>query len=353
MPTFQPDTLRQIGYTIFDAAGCTPEATHAVVDHLVDSNLYGHDSHGVIRFYEYTRALRAGRFQPRATPVIVREHPCSAVVDAQGALGQVGATFAMQLAIDKAQQHGVATVTLRNTSHVGRVGAYPLMAADAGLIGLAFVNAGRLGYQIAPFGGIDGRLTTNPIAFAAPRQDAKPLLVDMTTSVVAEGKIRVAINQGRSVPEGWLIDGQGNPTTDPRAFIADPPGAILPMGGVVAHKGYALSLLVELLGGALSGQGCAAGERVMVSNGVLFTVYNIEHFTDLPTYYAEVEGLLRHVKSSRVAPGFSEILVPGEPEFRSAMRRQVEGIAIDETTWGHICSEARLLGLDPSGWVGA
>jgi uncharacterized oxidoreductase len=349
MPTFQPDVLRRIGYQLFEAAGCPPDESQAVVDHLVESNLFGHDSHGVIRYAEYARAIREGRFKTGAAPAIVRDHVCAAVVDAGGALGQVGATFAIQLAIQKAQQHGVGSVTLRNTSHVGRAGAYPLVAARAGMIGLAFVNAGKLGYQIAPFGGIDGRLSTDPIAFAAPRRNDHPIMVDMTTSVVAEGKVRVAINEGRQVPEGWIIDSEGNPTTDPNKF-KEPPGAILPMGGVVAHKGYGLGFVVELLGGALSGQGCAAGERVMVSNGILFTVYHIEHFTDLDAYYNEVDGLVRHVKSSRLAPGFKEILAPGEPEFRSAERKQISGITVDEKTWAQVCHEARLLGLDPTGW---
>jgi uncharacterized oxidoreductase len=350
MPIFQPEALRQIGYQLFEAAGCTPEDTRTVVDHLVESNLFGHDSHGVIRFYEYTRAIREGRFKTRGAPEVVRDNPCAAVVDAQGALGQVGGTFAMNLAIEKARQQGVSTVTLRNTSHIGRAGAYPLVAARAGMIGLAFVNAGRLGFQIAPFGGIDGRLSTDPIAFAAPRRHDQPILVDMTTSVVAEGKVRVAINEGRQVPEGWLIDADGNPTTDPMKFKGNPPGAILPLGGVVAHKGYGLGFVVELLGGTLSGQGCAAGERAMISNGVLFTVYHIEHFTDLDTYYDEVDALVGHVKSSRLAPGFKEILAPGEPEFRSAARKQAEGITVDDTTWANICAEGRILGLDPAVW---
>ncbi len=351
MPNILPGRLREVGYQLFEASGCTVDDARAVVDHLVESNLFGHDSHGAIRYYEYTRAIREGRFQPRATPEIVREKPSTAVVDAGGALGQVGATFAMNLAIEKARQHGLATVTLRNTSHVGRAGAYPLMAArQKNMIGLAFVNAGRLGYQIAPFGGLEGRLSTNPIAFSAPRPDTDPILVDMTTSVVAEGKVRVAINQGVEVPEGWLINAQGEPTTDPNDFRADPPGAILPMGGVVAHKGYSLGLVVELLGGALSGEGCAAGSRTMHSNGVLFTVYNIEHFTELSTYFEEVEALLEHVKSSRLAPGFNEILAPGEPEFRNAQRKESEGIEIDGTTWEYICQEGRILGLDPGNW---
>ena len=206
MPNILPSRLREIGYQLFEASGCTAEDARAVVDHLVESNLFGHDSHGAIRYYEYTRAIREGRFQPRATPEVVRDKPSTAVVDAGGALGQVGATFAMNLAIEKARQNGLATVTLRNTSHVGRAGAYPLMAArQKDMIGLAFVNAGRLGYQIAPFGGLEGRLSTNPIAFAAPRPEADPILVDMTTSVVAEGKVRVAINQGRSCA-GRLAD---------------------------------------------------------------------------------------------------------------------------------------------------
>ena len=278
MPNIQPSDLRNIGYQLFEASGCTVEDARAVVDHLVESNLFGHDSHGAIRYYEYTRAIREGRFQPQAAPTIVRDYPSTAVVDAGGALGQVGATFAINLAIEKARQHGLATVTLRNTSHVGRAGAYPLMAARQGnMIALAFVNAGRLGYQIAPFGGLEGRLSTNPIAFSAPRHDTEPILVDMTTSVVAEGKVRVAINQGNQVPEGWLIDSEGNPTTEPNDFRADPPGAILPLGGVVAHKGFALGLVVELLGGALSGEGC--GGRLPDHEEQWRPLHRIQHRT--------------------------------------------------------------------------
>ncbi len=350
MPKFQAETLRKIGCQLFEAAGCTSADARTVVDHLVESNLFGHDSHGVLRFYEYTQAIREGRFQPRATPEVVRESSCSAVIDAHGALGQIGASFATKVAMDKARKQGLATVTLRNTSHIGRVGAYPLMAARAGMIGQIFVNAGHFGYQIAPFGGIDGRLTTSPIAFSAPRRQADPILLDMTTSMVAEGKIRVALNRGERVPEGWIIDADGNPTIDPKKFKGDPPGAMLPLGGSVGHKGYGLSIMVEVLGGALSGQGCAAGERQMVSNGVLLTVHTIEIFTDLEAYYRELESLIRHVKSSRLAAGFSEILLPGEPEFRGARKREVEGIEVDPKTWAFICEEACALGLNPKQW---
>ena len=352
MPLISPEKLHQIGCEVLEAVGCTADDARKVVDHLVDSNLFGHDSHGAIRLPEYVRAIKdEDRFKARAEVSIVRESPCTAVVDNGSALGQVGGTFAMQLAMEKARKHGTATVSLRRTSHVGRVGAYPLMAAREGLVGLAFVNAGRFGRQIAPFGGIDGRISTNPIAFAAPRRDTDPIMVDLTTSVVAEGKVRVAVNKGVQVPEGWLIDHEGNSTTDPTVIKGPPPnGAILPMGGIVAHKGYSLGLLVEILGGALSGQGCAQGEQRMESNGVLFTVYDISFFAELDWYYEEIEGLVSHVKSSRKAQGFDEILMPGEPEFRLAEQRRQDGISIDDTTWQQLMDAGSRVGLDPNEW---
>jgi len=352
MPTFTPDKLHQIGCDLFLAAGCTPEDANTVVDHLVDSNLFGHDSHGAIRFPEYVKAIKQdGRFQAQGEIMRLRESPCTAVVDNGGGLGQVGGAYAMRLAIEKAKEHGTATVTLQRTSHVGRAGAYPLMAAQEGMIGMAFVNAGRFGRQIAPFGGIDGRISTDPIAFAAPRRNADPVLVDMTTSVVAEGKVRVCVNKGIQTPEGWLIDHEGQPTTDPTVLKGPPPnGAILPMGGVVAHKGYGLGLIVEILGGALSGQGCAQGEQIMESNGVLFTVYNIPFFSDLDWYYDEIEGLIQHVKASRTAPGVDEILIPGEPEFRLAEKKRQDGIELDDTTWEQIKEAAGMVGIDPGQW---
>lgn len=351
MPKFSPSKLHQIGTELLIASGVTPEDTLCVVDHLVDSNLFGHDSHGVIRYPEYVKAIQTGRFQARGDIQIVKETPCTAVVDNGGALGQVGGTFAIQLAMKKAKQYGTATVSLRNTSHVGRVGAYPLMAAREGLIGFGCVNAGRMGHQIAPFGGIDGRLSTNPIVFAAPRRDADPIMVDMTTSVVAEGKIRVARNAGKQTPNGWLIDSEGNPSNDPMVMYTVPRGAILPLGGVVAHKGFALGLMVEVLAGVLSQQGCASGLKSMASNGVMFTVYNPDFFVERDWYYNEIETMLQHVRSSRPAPGFTEILIPGEPEFRLARKRRAEGIDIDDTTWKEIQEAAVSVGIDPKHWV--
>ena len=350
MPHIKPDDLCQIGYQLFEAADCPPESARAVIDHLVESSLYGHDSHGSIRIYEYIGQILDGIFDPKGLPSIISDKPCAVVVDGGGTMGQIGATFATQLAINKAKEHGVATATLRNCGHVGRVGAYPLQVARQGLIGLAFCNAGHLGRQIAPYGGLDGKLSTNPISFAAPRLAAEPILVDMTTSVCAEGKVRVAHNKGEMLPEGRIIDHDGNPSVDPEDFVGNPPGAILPFGGPVAYKGYCLSMVVEILGGALGGQGTANGETVMQSNGLHLTVYNIGHFVEEDDFHTELESLIKHVHTSRVDPRIGEILLPGEPEYRTGRRRQKEGIPIDDTTWARIGEAARKLGLDPDSW---
>lgn len=351
MPTVTADALRHIGYAFFAAVGCRPADAKIVTDHLVQSNLYGHDSHGIVHMERYGRAVQdEQRVDPRAVPEIVREHPCTAVVDAHHGFGQVGATFATKLLIEKAQQYGVASVSLRNTSHIGRVAAYPLTVAEAGMIGLIYVNAGRMGFQVAPFGGIDGRLGTNPLAFAAPRRAAAPILVDMTSSTVADGKIYLAANQGKPLPEGWIVDPAGNPSTNPQDYFGDPRGAVLPLGGPLGHKGFALSMMMEICGGGLSGQGMSQGDMRVSSNGVHMTAFDIGHFSDMTFFYDEVEALVSHVKSSRAAPGIDEILLPGEPEFRTERERAQSGIPIDATTWEKLCVFAREIGLDPTVW---
>jgi uncharacterized oxidoreductase len=342
--------MRRIGQEFFLALGCRPHDARIVTDHLVQSNLYGHESHGLLRMYEYALAVSEGRMKPQATPEIVQEHACTAVVDANYGFGQVGAALATELAIEKAQKYGMASVSLRKASHIGRAGAYPIAMAQAGLMGVVYVNSGRLGVQVAPFGGIDGRLSTNPLAFAAPRRNDPPIMVDMTTCTVADGKIRVATNLGKPLPEGWIVDAEGNPSTDPQDYWDEPRGAILPLGGPLSHKGYALSMMMELLAGGLSGHGMSRGDRRMPSNGALFTAYEIGHFADMEFYYDEVEAMVRHVKSSRTAEGVDEILLPGEPEFRNERERAQAGIPIDPTTWEKLCASAREIGLDPDNW---
>lgn len=350
MPTVTADALRRIGQEFFIALGCRTDDAQIVADHLVQSNLYGHDSHGALRMYEYAQAVSEGGINPQKAPEVVSDHACTAVIDAHDGFGQVGATLAANMAIEKARQHGLASVALRRASHIGRAGEYPIMIAKAGLIGVAYVNFGRLGIQVAPFGGIDGRLGTNPLAFAAPRRADPPIMVDMTTSTVADGKIRVATNLDKPLPAGWIVDASGSPSTDPQDYFGEPRGAILPLGGPLGHKGYALAMMMELCAGGLSGQGMAAGDSRSPANAAVFTAYDIGHFADIDFYYAEVEAMVGHVKSSRTAPGVEEILLPGEPEFRTAHERERTGIPIDDTTWEKVCASARDIGLDPTSW---
>jgi uncharacterized oxidoreductase len=347
---FPPDTLLRVGRAMFEAAGCSAEDADIVAEHLVESSLFGHDSHGTIRIYEYVDQIGAGTFDPVGETTVIRERGAMAVLDGGGALGQVAGQHAVYKAIELARTYGVGTVGLRNCSHLGRIGAYPLAVARQGLLGMAWVNAGRLGRQIPPYGGIDGKLSTNPVSFAAPRAGGDPILVDMTTSVVAEGKIRVAHNRGAPVPAGWITDAEGRPTTDPGEFVGPPQGAILPLGGVVAYKGYCLSMMVEVLGGIFSGQGCANGEVEMKSNGLLLTVWDGAFFCEADDYERELEALIAHVTSSRVDPKVGRIQLPGSPEFTTAADRRQRGIAIDDTTWERICDRARHLGLDPAPW---
>lgn len=349
MPIIDHQSLRRIGYQLFEGVGCSSDHARIVSDHLVDSSLYGHDSHGYLRFSEYPRQFKDCGWNPAGVPEIIDERPCTAIVDGNGTMGQVGGKFATEVAMRKAKEHGVATVTLRNASHVCRAGEYPLIASRENMIAMMFTNGGRLGCQVAPHGGLDGKMCTNPISFAAPRRNDNPIMVDMATSVVADGKVRVARNSGKPTPDGWLIDRDGNPTNDPNVFT-ERRGALLSLGGVASHKGHCLNIIVELLGGALGGQGVANGATYLKSNGVLITVYHIEHFTDLDTFFDEVEILVDHVKSSRIDPRIGEIQMPGEPEFRTAEKRRRDGIEIDAVSWSDTCDCGKELGLDTDAW---
>jgi len=170
-------------------------------------------------------------------------------------------------------------------------------------------------------------------------------MLDMTMSVTAEGKIRVKRNRKEQTPEGWIIDSEGNPTTDPEVFYGDPPGAILPMGGVVGYKGYGLGLLFDILGGALTGAGCSRPDVDRVGNGTFIIVIQIEAFTSVEEFARHVDGLIEFVKSSRTMPGFDEILVPGEPEWREKRKRLAEGFFVGDETWRQIVEVAGEVGV--------
>ena len=345
MPNFTEQQLNQIAADIFEAAGVPRDEAEIISELLVDANLAGHDSHGVLRIPQYIGLMELGQIQPGAPMEIERESASHALINGNWGFGHVIAKKAMSLAVQKAKSSTISAVSIYNCNHIGRLGSYPVMAANEGLLGMVMANAGGTALYVAPFGGTDGRLATNPISIAAPTRDDYPILLDITSSVVAQGKIRVALNRGDSVPLGWLINSKGEPTTDPHDLNGPPPGALLALGGIAAHKGFALALMIDVLGGALSGAGCSGSGNTRLQNGVLMIAMDIAKFTPLDDFYTHVDELVAHVKSSPLAPGFDEILVPGEIEARREQQRAEEGIPLDDETWRQLQETAAALGI--------
>lgn len=337
--------LSRLTAAIFTAAGCQAEEAGRIAEHLVEANLVGHDSHGVIRVASYVQWLRTGKVFANRNLQVVFENEAIAVVDGQFGFGQTIGEHAMQLGIDKSARHGVAVVALRNSGHLGRIGDWPLMAARAGKLSLHFVNTSGAGILVAPFGGINRRLSANPIAAGVPVAGRPPLLLDISACTIAEGKIRVALNKGVPVPENCILDAEGKPTTDPRVFYADPPGAILSIAG---HKGYGLAVMCEVLAGALTGGGCsnpANAERVV--NGMLSIFLDTSFFQTNADFTAEITRFIDWVKSSARTTPNGDILMPGEIEERTRAQRLRQGIDIDDTTWAQILETTRAVGLAP------
>jgi len=339
MPVFKYSALSDFVDRIFQAAGAREDVARLVADSLVASDLAGHNSHGVVRVLQYLDSMTSEELDPIAEPIITHETATITLVDAQRGFGQLAAHFAMTTTIEKAQAQGMAATGVFNCYHVGRLGEWVEMAPKHGLIGLAFCSGGRPGGAVAPYGGATPMLGTNPIAAALPIADRPPVLMDFSTSAVAEGKLRVARNRGQSVPEGWILDADGQPSTNPEDFYTG--GVLLPAAG---HKGYGFSILVEFLGGILTGSGCPAlPEFTLVGNGVLFLALSIQAFRPLEAFLADGAALCDQIKAVPPAPGFDEVLLPGEPEHRTTEQRQAEGIMVDEATWTRLTDAATRL----------
>ncbi len=335
--------LARIGTALFEAAGaCTLEA-RTQADALVQSSLMGHDSHGVLRIPEYLKDIEVGTLKPGASIELSRTSPTTAIVDCGYNFGAVGGAQAMAAAVEIAREQRTACVVTRRCSHVGRLGAYVQTAADAGLIAIATCNSPIYGHFVLPWGGREGRLATNPIAYGVPTS-GDPIVADFSTSVAPEGKIRFYRNEGKDVPEGWILDADGNATTDPRQFYGPPRGGILPLGGAAGHKGFALGLLVEILGSALAG--VAPNDRTVLGNGVCLLVTDPSAFCPLEQFRRWVDQTILYMKSSPPVPGVEEVLVPGELEFRTMRRRVSEGIPVDEPTWKAIQQHAAKRHID-------
>lgn len=326
MPTFTADELRALSQEILEGVGTPPDGARTVSAALVEANLVGHDSHGVIRLMSYIDFVRNHQVIPSALPVADSQNMAVAHVDNAWAWGQLGAQLATHVAITLAREYGVAAVTIDRCNHVGRLGEYVETLARAGLIGIGMCNGDP---AVAPFGGFGRVLGTNPFAWAAPRGNGHdPLLSDFATSGVAEGKLRVARAKGETVAPGLILDKFGKPSQVPDAFYDG--GALIPFGG---HKGYGLSVMVELFGGILSGLASTVQPGFIAANGTLLLALDITKFLPMETYLEQVEAACAKIQSAPPAEGFSEVLLPGDPEWRTRKERLVKGISVADKTW--------------------
>jgi uncharacterized oxidoreductase len=252
----------------------------------------------------------------------------------------------MEMAIAKAQAHNVAAITIHLQGHVGRLADYPLMAARAGMIGMITCDSGRSPKSVVPFGGRTARLGTNPISVAFPSDLEGPIFLDMATSAVAAGKLSVKRNRGEPAPPGWIVDKDGNDTTNVNDFYNG--GAILPMGGDQAHKGYVLSFMVETLSGILTSLGFGIDPQGRHNDGTFISVFNVSAFRPLDEFKRDIEAFVRYIKETPTAAGFTEVLYPGELEYRTAQERRRDGIFVEDETWNQLMALKAEYGLPTS-----
>ncbi len=342
MPTFAADQLQNIATCIFVAAGA-PEATaRRVSASLVLCNLMGVDSHGVIRIPQYLEGIRSGTIDPHAHVEIVKDNGVAVVLDGHNAFGQVAAEQAMRAAIERARRNAVGAASLFHVSHIGRLGEWAEMAADAGMFGWVLASGTRPGGLVAPYGSRQRVLGTNPLSYAVPSARGPAMVADFATSMVAEGKVRSAQQQGKAIPSEWAVDNVGRPTSDPCAFYNG--GALQTFGG---HKGYALSLMVEVLGGILSGGGNPCSPKYThLQNGTFMLALDVGFFCRPEEYEDALQVLCAAVKGAAPADGFSEVLLPGEIEGRRKAERERGGIPVPEGVWNEICAAARQVGVE-------
>jgi uncharacterized oxidoreductase len=340
------DRLRRLTSAILKSGGSADPEADLVADHLVRANLAGHDSHGVGMIPAYVRHLQAGLVVPNTRVKLVKDDGPMLMFDGGRGYGRCVTGEAMEAGITRCRRTGVVAMTLANAHHIGRVGAYGELASAAGLVSLHFVNVADHRGLVAPFRGSDARFSTNPVCIALPGTDRQPpLLLDMATSAVAMGKVRVARNEGRPVPDGVLIDETGRPTRDPDVMYREPRGAMRPFGG---HKGYALAVVTELLAGALSGGPTIQPGNPRLGgtiNNMLAVLIDPARLAGAAWLRREIDGFVDHVKASPPADPAAPVLVPGDPERIAREERSRTGIAVDATTWEDILQAGEKVGL--------
>jgi hydroxycarboxylate dehydrogenase B len=339
---FSPDAHKLV-VDIFSACGASLEETHLIANHLVEANLRGVDSHGLIRVPQYVQDVRAGVIRPGAPVAVVHETSVSAVVDCGWNFGLVGAEKTAEIALQKAQANKMAVIVTRRCNHAGRLGHYLEKIARADFWGLGFCSSPRHGHFVVPWGGRDGRLATNPFAYAIPMPDRPPIVADFSTSQAPEGKIRLYKDRKQKLPEGWIVDAGGQPSTSPGDFYGPPQGGILPFGGALGYRGYSLGLLVELMATILAGESSVESRP---GNGVTFLLFHPTLLVSPKVSANNLIELANYIKSSRPNKEGRDVLLPGEPEQQTRAKRLRDGIEIEPATWSAILAVAASLNVN-------
>jgi LDH2 family malate/lactate/ureidoglycolate dehydrogenase len=344
MAIYTADRLRTVATTLFKAAGASDHEATTIAKYSIAANLAGHDSHGVIMLPSYLDRIEKKHIICGAPFEIKQESPTTTVVDGNWGFGYVVAERAMQMTIEKAHKSNVAACTILRQSHVGRVGAYPLLAAQEGMIAIMTADSGRSPKAVAPFGGAEAKLGTNPISMAIPSDLPGPFCLDMATSAVAAGKIMLAHAKGSPIPEGWVVDKHGKPTTNPADFKDG--GVLMPLGGPEGHKGYGLAAMVEILSGILPGLGFGVEPTGRHNDGVFMACFKVSALRDLPTFKKEVAEFAAYLKATKPMAGFTEVLYPGEVEYRREQERTKSGIEVEDKTWQVLMDWGKKLGCE-------
>lgn len=342
------DRLQLFTSDLFVAAGADRTDANQTAEHLVLANLKGHDSHGVVMAPSYVENIKRGFLNPQGHIEIVKDAGGVLLIDGCAGFGQVVGREATTVGIERARENGIACVGLRNAHHLGRIGTYGEMCAEAGMVSVHFVNV--VGHEplVAPYNGAERRLQTNPFCAVAPRDNAPPIVLDMATSFVAFGKVKVAYNAGNLIRDGVLVDSDGLPTNDPKVMFSRPGGAVQPFG---LYKGYGLALMCELFGGALVGEWTMQPEHERsgtVINNMLMMVLNPDVFGGTERFQHEITSMVDYLHDTQPAKGADRVRIPGEPELESMSERTVEGIPIDSQTRSELLDAARAAGMSDS-----
>ncbi len=342
---FSARQLTRIAISLLEAAGVPDSHAALVADSLVEADLRGVDSHGVQNLDIYVQRIRRGLVELHPTFPTIHQSSSTALLDGQNALGQVAAMCAMELAMAKALETGLALVGVRNTNHCGMLAYYTMQAVRDGMVGFASCNGP---VNMAPWGGRDKLLGNNPICVAIPAAGEPSIILDMANSVVAKGKLYAARSKGNHIPEGWALDKDGNPTTDPTTALDG--GSLLPMGG---YKGYGLTLVMDVLTGLLTGSGYSRQVGSLhheltrgMNLGLLMGALKVESFMPLPVFRQLVDHYIEQMRDSAPAPGFERIFLPGELESDARARRSTEGIPIPRKIWEALVTTGRDLGVE-------